>query len=147
MQWRIPEHNKGLVLCADLAAGMAYIMLCRDLNEVPGGSHDWMMTCHGWGIFFLQASPHSRAPPSANLFLGPILIVSAAASWPALCHDSWGNERLPVAAADHASRLLRVLPFTCMWQDGVRIYAARWVSNPVMAAAELAISGVIYVRR
>ena len=80
VQWRIPERNKGLVLCADLAAGMAYIMLCRDLNEVPGGSHDWMLTCHGWGIFFLQASPHSHAPPFADSVLGLMLIVSAAAS-------------------------------------------------------------------
>ncbi len=57
VRWRISERSKGLVLCADLAAGMTYIMLCRDLNEVPGGSHDWMMTCHGWVLFFLQASP------------------------------------------------------------------------------------------
>ncbi len=29
-------------------------MLLRDLEEVPGGTHDWMLSCHGWGILFLQ---------------------------------------------------------------------------------------------
>lgn len=53
-EWRIPERNKAFVLCADLAAAMAYIMLLRDLDEVPGGTHDWMLSCHGWGILFLQ---------------------------------------------------------------------------------------------
>ena len=96
MQWRIPERNKGLVLCADLAAGMMYIMLCRDLNEVPGGDHDWLMACHGWGIFFLQAKP---SIPCTTL-----------------CRfNSWAH--------------------------------VRWVFIPVMAAAELAASGVIKVRR
>ena len=42
------------MLCADLAAAMTYIMLLRDLDEVPGGTHDWMLSCHGWGILFLQ---------------------------------------------------------------------------------------------
>ena len=53
-EWHIPERNKAFVLCADLAAAMAYIMLLRDLDEVPGGTHDWMLSCHGWGILFLQ---------------------------------------------------------------------------------------------
>ena len=53
-QWRIPERNKAFVLCADLAAGMTYIVMLRDLEEVPGGTHDWMLSCHGWGILFLQ---------------------------------------------------------------------------------------------
>ena len=53
-QWRIPERSKALVLCADLAAAMTYLMMLRDLEEVPGGTHDWMISCHGWGILFLQ---------------------------------------------------------------------------------------------
>lgn len=57
--WRIPERNKAFVLCADLAAAMAYIILVRDLEEVPGGTHDWMISCHGWGILFLQATSAS----------------------------------------------------------------------------------------
>ena len=54
---RIPERSKAYVLCADLAAAMAYIMLVRDLEEVPRGTHDWMISCHGWGILFLQVRP------------------------------------------------------------------------------------------
>ncbi len=58
-EWRIPERNKAFVLCADLAAAMTYIMLLRDLDEVPGGTHDWMLSCHGWAILFLQVWLHS----------------------------------------------------------------------------------------
>lgn len=66
--WRIPERNKAMVLCADLAAGMTYIMLLRDLEEVPGGTHDWLLSCHGWGILFLQVS-HSTTISSLCVLL------------------------------------------------------------------------------
>lgn len=50
----MPEVNKARVILVDLTASMMFIMLLKDLQEVPGGTHGWMYSCHGWAILFLQ---------------------------------------------------------------------------------------------
>lgn len=62
--WNVEELNKAYALITDLAASMMFILLLEDLKEVPGGTHDWMYSCHGWAILFLQVSflPSPRWP-------------------------------------------------------------------------------------
>lgn len=72
--WRAPELNKAYVFLADLTASMVFVMLVRDLQEVPGGTHVWVYTCHGWAILFLQVTSVSAFHLHAlNLFAYVIL--------------------------------------------------------------------------
>lgn len=55
--WHVVEINKAYALLADLVASMVFLLLVEDWKEVPGGTHDWMYSCHGWAILFLQVCP------------------------------------------------------------------------------------------
>ena len=52
--WSVPEPNKAWAWVSDLICAMVFVLLLRDLQEVPGGTHGWIFSCHGWAILFLQ---------------------------------------------------------------------------------------------